>query len=171
MIFFLSNEFSNTKLKEIEQLPFVTCSESFDKVDKFFRETFSENNIYLYGEGFCQFLVSYTYRKLLLKKIYATDLNGVEINLVSNGLPHTLFIFSQSGETPRGLIKIQECKNSGGRVVVFIATSNSSFLREADLSFIIDNGPDKLEQENRSLNYFYGNCLNLVEYLIGLYST
>lgn len=169
MIFFLSKEFTSESPEELEQLPFVSSSESKELIDEIFLELFTDKKIYLYGEGFCQFLVNYTYRKLLLKQIYSIDLNGVEIEVISNGFPHNLLIFSQSGENKRGLIKIQECKDSGGKVVAFTATKNSSFIKEADLAFIIDNGPDKLEAENQNLNYFYGNCLNLIEYLIHQY--
>ncbi|GAB2028095.1 MurR/RpiR family transcriptional regulator [Lactovum odontotermitis] len=170
MIFFLSKEFGSTELEKIEVLPFVSSSANPEEISQLLQQTFSDKRIYLYGEGFCQFLVNYLYRKLLLKKIYAVDLDGVEISLVSNGLPHTLFIFSQSGENSRGLIKIEECKKSGGKVVAFTASKNSRFTQEADLSFIIDNGPDKLERENQGLNYFYGNCLNLLEYLVKQYA-
>lgn len=170
MIFFLSKEFSVQNLEKIEALPYAFCQESSDEIASIFSTAFTDKKIYLYGEGFCQFLVSYTYRKLLLKKIYAIDLEGVEISLVSNGRPYTLFIFSQSGENKRGLIKIQECKSSGGKVVVFIASKNSSFTRQADLSFIVETGSNKIEPENQELNYFYGNCLNLIEWLIHQYA-
>ncbi|MEB3363807.1 hypothetical protein SDC49_08885 [Lactobacillus sp. R2/2] len=76
--------------------------------------TFSENQAgkrtYLFGEGFCKILVNYTYRKLLLKRIYGVDLDGVEISIASDQLPHTLITFSQSGENKNGLIKIAGCK-------------------------------------------------------------
>ncbi len=52
-------------------------------------------------------LVNYTYRKLLLKKIYAIDLNGVEISLVSDKTPYILITFSESGENKNGLIKME----------------------------------------------------------------
>ncbi|MDR2977132.1 MAG: SIS domain-containing protein [Streptococcaceae bacterium] len=169
MIFFLSREIADVKLEKLDSLSYVSCSENQAKMDEIFNEAFSEKRIYLYGEGFCTFLVNYTYRKLLLKKIYAIDLDGVEIDVVSNGLPHTMLIFSQSGENSRGLGKMEECRRNGGKVISFTASRGSSFVGKADLAFTVDNGPDKLEQENQSLNYFYGNCLNLVEYLIHQY--
>jgi DNA-binding MurR/RpiR family transcriptional regulator len=169
-IFFLSNKFTDTSINIVEALPYVTTSHSWDKIDSYFNEAFSEKKVYLFGEGFCQFLVNYTYRKLLLKKIYAIDLDGVEINLVSDSTPHTLITFSYSGENQNGLIKMKECKSYGGKVISLTATENSSYHREADLSFLVDSGVPIADQENQNLNYFFGNCLNLMEYLINKYT-
>lgn len=170
MIYFLTKEVTEVTLEPIGSLSYVSASENWSNIESLFQRAFLEKRIYLSGEGFCTFLVGYTYRKLLLKKIYAIDLDGVEMDVVSNGLPYTLLIFSQSGENIRGLAKIKECNANGGNVIAFTATKNSSFSKQADLAFIVDNGPDKLEQENQSLNYFYGNCLNLIEYLIFQFS-
>lgn len=170
MVYFLSQAVAESNLEKLDNLPYVNCNKSQVVIDELFEEAFSEKRIYLYGEGFCNFLVGYTYRKLLLKKIFAIDLDGVEMDMVANGLPYILLIFSQSGENQRGLGKIEECQRNGGKAITFTASKNSSFSKKADLSFIIDNGPDKLEQENQSLNYFYGNCLNVLEYLIHQYS-
>lgn len=68
LIFFLSNKFSASSVNQIEELSFVTTNHEWEKIDCYFNEAFSERKIYLFGEGFCQFLVDYTYRKLLLKK-------------------------------------------------------------------------------------------------------
>lgn len=170
MIFFLSKEFSTDQLAEVEALPYAHYNQKHEVAEELLTQAFTDKSSYLYGEGFCQFLVNYTYRKLLLKKSYPIDLNGVEISLVSDGLPHTLLIFSQSGENSRGLTKIQECKAAGGNVIAFTAAKASSFTEKSDLAFIVDGGPSKLSHENHSLNYFYGNCLNLVEYLVEKYS-
>jgi len=169
-IFFLSNKFMNKSANTIETLPFVTVNNEWDVIDAYFKEAFSEKKVYLFGEGFCQFLVNYTYRKFLMKKIYAIDLDGVEISLVSDNTPHTLITFSYSGENRNGLIKMKECKSFGGKVISLTATENSSYSRESDLSFLVDNGVDSLDQENQHLNYFFGNCLNLMEYLINKYT-
>lgn len=169
-IFFLSNKFSNTFTTTLDTLPFVTTSHDWDVIDQYFGEAFSEKKIYLFGEGFCQFLVNYTYRKLLMKKIYAIDLDGVEISLVSDNTPHTLITFSQSGENKNGLIKMNECKNYGGKVICLTATENSSYVQKSDLSFIVDSGVTNADRENQHLNYFFGNCLNLMEYLISKYT-
>ncbi|MGX7419850.1 MurR/RpiR family transcriptional regulator [Carnobacterium gallinarum] len=170
LIFFLSNQFLNVPEEHLPNLPFVTCTKEWDVIDQYLIEALAERKVYLFGEGFCQFLVNYTYRKLLLKKIYAVNLDGVEISLIADETPHTLFTFSQSGENKHGLTKIIECKNYGGKVITFTATPNSSYSREGDISFIIDNGTSNMDQENFNLNYFYGNSLNLMEYLISRYT-
>ncbi|MGX7150282.1 MurR/RpiR family transcriptional regulator [Enterococcus ureasiticus] len=170
LIFFLSTKFSNKQSEHLPDLPFVTCNKSWETIDQLFLDALFQRKIYLFGEGFCQFLVNYAYRKLLLNKIYAVNLDGVEISLVSDNTPHTLLTFSQSGENDHGLIKINECRKFNGNVITFTATPNSSYAREGDLSFIIESGPASLDQENKNLNYFYGNSLNLIEYLISKYS-
>lgn len=169
-IFFLSNKVTSTSANTLEELPFVTSNQEWDTIEEYFTQSFSEKKIYLFGEGFCQFLVDYTYRKLLLKKIYAIDLDGVEISLVSDNTPHTLITFSHSGENQNGLIKMDECKKYGGKVISLTATENSSYTQKSDLSFLVDNGVANADQENQNLNYFFGNCLNLMEYLISKYT-
>ena len=131
---------------------------------------FPIKKIYLFGEGFCQTLVNYTYRKLLLKKIYAIDLEGVEISLVSDQTPYTLITFSQSGENKNGLLKMDECKSYGGKVIALTATEHSSYATKSDLSFIVESGATGIDHENQNLNYFFGNSLNLIEYLINRYT-
>ncbi|MCO5477098.1 SIS domain-containing protein [Enterococcus gallinarum] len=169
-IFFLETEFSIKSSTQVDNLPFASSSHNWEAIDEYFSNAFATKKIYLFGEGFCQFLVDYTYRKLLLKKIYAIDLEGVEISLVSDETPHTLITFSQSGENRHGLIKMQECKNYGGKVIAITATENSTYVKQSDLSFIVERGTTGIDHENQHLNYFFGNSLNLIEYLIGLYT-
>ena len=169
-IFFLSNEFSHKSINQLEALPFVMVNQDWDHIDSYFNNAFSNKKIYLFGEGFCQTLVNYTYRKLLLKKIYAIDLEGVEIGLVSDQTPYTLITFSQSGENKNGLLKMEECKKYGGKVIALTATENSSYTIKSDLSFIVESGSTSIDHENQNLNYFFGNCLNLMEYLINRYT-
>lgn len=170
LIFYLSNKFLDTTPNILEELPFVTTSHSWEKINTYFMEAFSEKKIYLFGEGFCQFIVDYTYRKLLLKKIYSVNLDGVEISLVSDNTPHTLITFSYSGENKNGLIKMKECKSYGGNVICLTATENSSYHLQGDLSFLVDTGVSYVDHENQNLSYFYGNCLNLMEFLINKYT-
>lgn len=61
---------------------------------------------------------------------------------------------------------MKECKEYGGTVIALTATEGSSYVRESDLSFIVERGATGVDQENQNLNYFYGNSLNLIEYLI-----
>ena len=105
-----------------------------------------------------------------MKKIYSIDLEGVEISLVSDETPYTLITFSQSGENKRGLLKMKECKNYGGKVIAITATEKSSYTRQSDLSFIVERGATGIDHENQNLNYFFGNSLNLMEYLINRYT-
>ena len=49
--------------------PLTITNKDWDEIDRYFNDAFSNKKIYLFGEGFCQVLVNYTYRKLLLKKI------------------------------------------------------------------------------------------------------
>lgn len=170
LVFFLTNKFSVESPNQLDTLPFVRANQDWDKIDDYFTNAFSTKKIYLFGEGFCQFLVNYTYRKLLLKRIYAIDLEGVEITLVSDETPHTLITFSQSGENKRGLIKMKECKSYGGKVIALTATEGSSYVKESDLSFIVERGTTGVDHENQNLNYFFGNSLNLIEYLINRYT-
>ncbi|MCO6018783.1 MULTISPECIES: MurR/RpiR family transcriptional regulator [Carnobacterium] len=169
-IFFLTTEFSLKNKNQLENLPFVLADQDWEKINDYFENALTSKKIYLYGEGFCQFLVDYTYRKLLLKKIYAIDLEGVEISLISDDNPHTLITFSQSGENKQGLIKMKECKNDGGTVIAITATENSSYVAKSDLSFVVERGNTGLDHENQHLNYFFGNALNLIEYLINQYT-
>ena len=169
-IFFLSNEWVNNESNTLDSLPFAKLNQEWQIADQYFIQAFSKKKIYLFGEGFCQLLVNYTYRKLLLKKIYAIDLDGTQISLVSDQTPHTLMIFSQSGENQNGLIKMNECKSYGGHVIAFTATDDSSFITNSDLSFIVESGNVNADYENQHLNYFFGNSLNLIEYLIHKYT-
>ncbi|OTO05332.1 MurR/RpiR family transcriptional regulator [Enterococcus sp. 5B3_DIV0040] len=168
-IFFLETEFSIKSSRQIDNLPFASSFYNWETIDEYFSNAFDTKKIYLFGEGFCQFLVDYTYRKLLLKKIYAIDLDGVEISLVSDKTPHTLITFSQSGENKHGIIKMQECKNYGGKVIAITATENSTYVKQSDLSFIVERGTIGVDHENQYLNFFFGNSLNLIEYLIDIY--
>ncbi|MGY3725576.1 transcriptional regulator, RpiR family [Granulicatella balaenopterae] len=169
-LFVLSERISKQDDPAVESLPYVTANKDWDEIDDYFREAFSDRKIYLYGEGFCQFLVNYTYRKLLYKNVYSINLDGVNIDLVSDETPHDLIIFSQSGENKNGLAKIKECHRLGGHVISITASPKSRFTKESDLSFVVDSGVRTLDQENQTLNYFYGNCLNLIEYLINKYT-
>lgn len=170
LIFFLSKEFSHKSTNQMEDFPFAMVNQDWDHIDSYFNDAFSNKKIYLFGEGFCQTLVNYTYRKLLLKKIYAIDLEGVEISLVSDQTPYTLITFSQSGENKNGLLKMDECRSYGGKVIALTATEHSSYAAKSDLSFIVESGATGIDHENQNLNYFFGNSLNLIEYLINRYT-
>lgn len=165
-IFQLKKSLERGNANSSDDYPYAIFHATIDELDNFFQTAFQSNKIYLYGEGFCQFIVDYLHRKLLLQKIFPIDLNGVEISHVSDGSPYTLFIFSHSGENKNGLQKIRECKEFGGQVVAFTATENSSYTKTADISFVVQNGHSHLDFENSHLNLFFGNSINLLEHII-----
>ena len=170
LIFFLSKEFSHRSTNQLEYLPFVSVTQDWDQIDSYFNDAFSNKKIYLFGEGFCQTLVNYTYRKLLLKKIYAIDLEGVEISSVSGSNTIYLnYIFSIRRKQKR-FAQMDECKIYGGKVIALTATEHSSYTAKSDLSFIVESGSTGINYENQNLNYFFGNSLNLMEYLINRYT-
>ena len=168
-IFFLSSRYKTQPLKTFANLPFVHCNLSAELVADFFNKIKLEKRTYLFGEGFCKILVNYTYRKLLLKKIYGVDLDGVEISIVSDQSPHTLITFSQSGENKNGLIKIAGCKKDGGDIITITATPHSTYANIGDLAFVVDSGSGVPDPENTNLNYFYGNTINLIENIVNQY--
>lgn len=168
-IFFLSSRYKNQPLKTYGNLPYVHCNVGNEVVADFFQKIKLEKRTYLFGEGFCKILVNYTYRKLLLKRIYGVDLDGVEISIASDQLPHTLITFSQSGENKNGLIKISGCKKDGGNIITITATPHSTYANIGDLAFVVDSGSGVPDPENTNLNYFYGNTINLIENIVNQY--
>ena len=171
MIFFLTQKYNENKLakRSATQQKFLNTKQNWEEIDKIFDVIKEQGQVYLSGEGFCDLLVKYAYRKLMLKKIYAIDLKDMEIRLISDGTPKSLIIFSQSGENRDGLRKIAECKELGGKVITFTASPNSSFLKEGDASFQVEPDSDRINSENSTLNFFFGNCLNSLEYLFDRY--
>lgn len=155
----------NTDYK-LATLPFASSKTSWDQILNQLQLAFLSKKIYLFGEGFCEFIVHYTHRKLLLKKVYSINLNGVEISTISNGEPHTLITFSHSGENKRGLEKIAKCKQYGGTVLAITASTSSSYSKESDYCIIVENFANETDYENINLNFFFGNTINLIEYLI-----
>ncbi|MEG3032687.1 MAG: SIS domain-containing protein [Enterococcus sp.] len=171
MVFFLTQKFNESQIAErtLTQQKFLNTKQNWEEIDKIFELIKEQGQVYLSGEGFCDLLVKYAYRKLMLKKIYAIDLKDMEVKLVSDGKPKSLIIFSQSGENREALRKIKECKELGGKVITFTASANSTFLKEGDASFQVDPESSVINSENSTLNFFFGNCLNALEYLFDRY--
>lgn len=134
------------------------------------KKCFSSKLIYLFGEGFCEPVIDYFYRKLLQSKLMAVNLDGLEVSLLNNSYAPVLITISQSGENKHGLTKIKEIKDNDGIVIAFTAVSNSTFSQSADLCYTIDAG-NNLNNDNINRNYFYGNTLNFIEYLISIYAS
>lgn len=169
-IFFLSTANTSAFRNQLSSLPFASSTSSWDEISHQLKKAFETKTVFLFGEGFCQFLVHYTYRKLLLKKVYAVDLDGVEMRTVSDDKPYTLITFSHSGENKRGLQKMAECREQGGCVIAITASPNSSYSKESDFCIVVENQAPITDYENQHLNFFFGNTLNLMEYLIDLCS-
>ncbi|MEG0293582.1 MurR/RpiR family transcriptional regulator [Enterococcus sp.] len=171
MIFFLKQKFTESQSGKRELLaqPFIITNHQWEEIDLVFEMIKRQKHVYLSGAGFCDFLVKYSYRKLMLKKIYAIDLTDLEIKLIAEGEPKNLMIFSQSGENKNGIRKIRECQSLGGKVITFTATAGSSFAREGDVSFLIDPESEGINNENSTLNFFFGNSINALEYLFNRY--
>ncbi|MBF0787925.1 MULTISPECIES: MurR/RpiR family transcriptional regulator [Streptococcus] len=168
LLFFLSTTGRPSLENQLEPLPFAHSDTNWEDICRQLKLALASRSIFLYGEGFCQFLVSYTYRKLLLKKVYAVDLDGVEIKTVSDEQPHTLITFSHSGENKRGLRKMSECREQGDCVIAITASPNSRYSQESDFCIVVDNQATITDYENQHLNFFFGNTLNLMEYLIDI---
>ncbi|WP_265455993.1 MurR/RpiR family transcriptional regulator [Enterococcus sp. HY326] len=171
MIYFLKQKVNEQQLirPSSTQQKFLNTKQHWEEIDQVFELIKDQGQVYLSGEGFCDLLVKYAYRKLMLKKIYAIDLKDMEIKLIAHGTPKSLITFSQSGENVDGIRRIKECRELGGKVITFSATPNSSFIKEGDVSFQIDPEADNINSENSTLNYFFGNCLNAMEYLFDRY--
>ncbi|MDU5510858.1 SIS domain-containing protein [Enterococcus gilvus] len=171
MIFYLTQKFNESQIAErsVSQQKFLNTKQNWEEIDRIFEVIKEQGQVYLSGEGFCDLLVKYAYRKLMLKKIYAIDLKDMEIKLISDGQPKSLIIFSQSGENRDGIRRIKECKELGGKAITFTAAPNSTFLKEGDASFQVDPESTVINSENSTLNFFFGNCLNAVEYLFDRY--
>ena len=171
MIFFLTQKSNETQIAErsLNQQKFLNTKQNWEEIDQIFELIKEQGQVYLSGEGFCDLLVKYAYRKLMLKKIYAIDLKDMEIKLISDGQPKSLIIFSQSGENRDALRRIKECKELGGKVITFTASPNSTFLKEGDASFQVDPESSVINSENSTLNFFFGNCLNALEYVFDRY--
>ncbi|MGX7777089.1 MurR/RpiR family transcriptional regulator [Streptococcus pluranimalium] len=167
-IFFLSTTFQNNFRNHLDPLPFASSTAPWEDIYRQLRSAFETKHVFLFGEGFCQFLVHYTYRKLLLKKIYPINLEGVEIKTVSDDHPYTLITFSHSGENKRGLRKIADCREQGGCIIAITASPNSSYSRESDFCILVENQATITDYENQQLNFFFGNTLNLMEYIIDI---
>lgn len=100
LIFFLKEKLNSNTTYNMEALPFVTSSEPIKNTIKDIHNYLLSHQIYVYGEGFCRFMCTYLYKKLLVLKYIPIDLEGVELKLVhSSSIPPVLFIFSRSGET------------------------------------------------------------------------
>lgn len=121
--------------------------------------------IYLYGEGFCEFVTGYIHRKLLVKKYNVLLLHGLEIPIVHEKEHNpTLIIISKSGENFSCIKKIEQLLELGGNIISITSDSNSSIGKISDVAISI---PVKhiADNKNEGFTTFYGDSINLLEYL------
>ncbi|OTP31661.1 hypothetical protein A5798_001684 [Enterococcus sp. 6C8_DIV0013] len=50
----------------------------------------------------------------------------------------------------------------------FQYTPNNSFIKEGDVSFLINSKSNNTNPKNSTLNFFFGNYLNLLEFLFDI---
>lgn len=122
-----------------------------------------EKYIYLYGEGFCEFVTGYIHRKLLVKKYNVILLHGLEIPIVyEQDHNPTLIVISKSGENFACIRKIEQLTNLGGDILSITSNSNSSISVMSDVSLSI---PVRYitDSKNEEFTTFYGDSINLLE--------
>lgn len=124
-----------------------------------------EKYIYLYGEGFCEFVTGYIHRKLIVKKHNVILLHGLEIPIVHEEKHNpTLIIISKSGENFACIRKIEQLTKLGGDIISITSDFNSSIGKISDvgISILVNHVADS---KNESFTTFFGDSINLLEFL------
>lgn len=135
------------------------------------KELINDKVIYLYSEGYGEYITEYMYRKLLVRRKLGVILHGLEVPIIYKGEESpTLFIISRSGETKSCLAKVEQIRKVNGKVIAFTGKEGSSLYKVADVVFTITDN-DKIDSENYYPTYFYGNCINTFEKIIELFMT
>lgn len=121
--------------------------------------------IYLYGEGFCEFVTGYIHRKLLVKKYNVILLHGLEIPIVHEKEHNpTLIIVSKSGENFSCINKINQLIELGGNIISITSDCNSSIGTISDVSISIPIN-HVADSKNEGFTTFYGDSINVLENL------
>ncbi|WP_195972205.1 MurR/RpiR family transcriptional regulator [Clostridium thermobutyricum] len=124
--------------------------------------------IYLYGEGFCEFVTGYIHRKLLVKKYKVLLLHGLEIPIVHEKEHNpTLIIISKSGENFSCIKKIEHLSALGGDIISITSNLNSGIGRISDVSLSIPVN-HIADNKNECFTTFYGDSINLLEHLFAI---
>jgi len=125
-----------------------------------------KNYIYLYGEGFNEFVTEYIYRKLLINHFQTLLLSGIEIPLVyeSNQNP-VLLLISRSGENFTCLQKIDQINKVNGKLISFTANPNSTISQKSDLPIYLHDD-QKSDSANVLYTTFFGDCINSFEKIL-----
>lgn len=131
------------------------------------QDIFNHNNyIYLYGEGFNEFVTEYIYRKLLVNHFQTLILNGIEIPLVYEKSQHpVLLLISRSGENFTCLQKIEQINQVNGQLISFTSDPNSTIAQKSDLPIYLH---DDQTSDSANIHYttFFGDCINGFEKLL-----
>lgn len=157
---------SNTaNLREENQFTWK-CKSNIESLSDLSKEYLSkEKYIYLYGEGFCEFVTGYIYRKLLVKKYNVLLLHGLEVPIVYENIHNpTLIIISKSGENFACIRKIDQLSNLGGQVISITSNPNSTISNLSDLALSIPVS-NIADSKNEEFTTFYGDSINLLENL------
>lgn len=125
-----------------------------------------KNYIYLYGEGFNEFVTKYIYRKLLVNHFQTLLLNGIEIPLVyeSNQNP-VLLLISRSGENHACLEKIDQINQVNGKLISITSNANSTISQKSDIPIFIRD-EQQADAANVSYTTFFGDCINSFERIL-----
>lgn len=131
------------------------------------QKIFNRNNyIYLYGEGFNEFVTKYIYRKLLVNHFQTLLLSGIEIPLVYETEQNpVLFLISRSGENFSCLKKIDQINKVNGKLISITANPNSTISQKSDLPIYLHDD-QKSDSANILYTTFFGDCINAFEKIL-----
>lgn len=160
LIFDVKKMTSESSIKDRQNLVNNSKFPSLDEINFYFNKN---KYIYIYGEGFCEFVTGYIHRKLLVKKYNVILLHGLEIPIVYDEMHNpTLLLISKSGENFSCINKIEQMRSFNGNVVSITSNPNSTISKSSDISFSIpdDNIADN---KNEGFTTFFGDSINLLE--------
>jgi DNA-binding MurR/RpiR family transcriptional regulator len=125
-----------------------------------------EHYVYIYGEGFNEFVAGYFYRKLLVNRYQTLLLAGLEIPLVYDpGQKPVLLLISRSGENFSCLEKIRQIEAVNGTLISFTSNANSTIAKKSDVPITLVD-PQVSDAANINYTHFYGDCINAFENLL-----
>lgn len=122
--------------------------------------------IYLYGEGFNEFIINYIYRKLIINKYKVILLQGIEIPLVyQTGQETSVIIISRSGENFVCMQKIEQAKKVNSSILSITSNLSSSISKASDIAIQVTD-KDIIDMANQGYTTYFGDCINLFEKLL-----
>ena len=154
---------SNVDSKELNGLSILPPHIFRDRLQKIFNR---ENYIYLYGEGFNEFVTEYIYRKLLVNHFQTLLLSGIEIPLVYEDSQNpVLLLISRSGENFSCLQKIEQINKVHGKLISITANPNSTISQKSDLPIYLQDD-QKSDSANILYTTFFGDSINAFEKIL-----